>query len=457
MPALRSRRQAAAQELIDLLEPLTTSSDGGEAASGGDGPDTSLLAAIQNLVSVLDPVEPLYAAFHDGKMHHPLGGGSYAFQYDLAGPLLLALAHDEAAEPTAEKMAPDSTTPPESLPCADPDVQAGPAESGAARPTQATVPTRPIIIHAGAQPNNSPHLGTMIVFSYAFLIAKALRERLSAYSRDTPPPRVAVEITFVDTAPVPSSVIEFDGITYQRSYRDVPGALATYMDDYRDALGQMSQWSGVPFQTRFQSDFFSHPAVPSLVGWMVAHRDRLASQLSPKHNALALRAACPVADCGLAEKHGRLNRYVAGSIELCCPRHGRHAIRVAQASEVARLEANAPTRNLIRSMTHILDGGATTHHVRITGADYAGTLYVADSGYRAMRHLGMDGLCSYAKLRAEHGETGLRLIWAEVEAWFESPHKLFRASYSVEYFRGVLQGNNKQPAMKNGRHDQIPR
>lgn len=482
MSASHGGCRAAAQELIDLLRPLTVPDDSGEAARGQHGSDADLLAAVQNLVSALHPTEPLYAALHDGKVHHPLGGGSYAFQYDLAGPLLLALASDEAATPAGENISSEDESLPGAAPVTPPE-SAATTPSSTAKPTQAVMPTRSIIIHAGAQPNNSPHLGTLIVFGYAFLLAKTLRERLGAHAQDNQPrPSVGVEITFVDTAPVPSSHSEVNGITYQQSYRDVPGALATYMDDYRDALGKMAQWSGVPFQTRFQSDFFAHPAVPGLVAWMVAHRGRLAAQLSPKYSALALRAACPIPGCGLAEKHGRLNEYTTDSITFHCPRHGRHAIRLGEPSEVARLEANAPTRNLVRSMTHVLDG--VTHHVRITGADYAGTyqeaflyrplaawaqstglcagrtphilyaplvvdwsgaklsksLYVREGGYRAMKELGMEGLCSYAKLKSDYGEAGLKLLWAEVEAWFANPHKLFRASYSVEYFRGILQG-----------------
>ncbi|KAM3451055.1 hypothetical protein MY3296_005562 [Beauveria thailandica] len=422
MPAVHSRCEAAAW-----------------ATSSGYGFEAQILTAVQALVSVVNPTDRLYAAFHDGKTHYPLGGGSYASQKDLVGPLLRALAQDEEAMKLRE------------------------ASSCAAQQLAAS--------------------GTLIVFCYAFLIARAVRDRLDAIAQSKSSQNVVVEITFVDTAPVITSVSEVVGITYKRPYREVAGALSTYMGNYQDTLRRMLQWSGVPFRTRFQSDLFSHPTVPGILAWVIEHRGRLASQLSPKYNALALRAACPILGCGLAEKHGRLNEYTAESIAFHCPHHGKHVIRLSEASEVARVEGNAPTRNLIRSMSHILDDA--THHIRITGSDYAGTyqefflyrplaewsrstrlgsgrtphtlyaplvvdwsgvklsksLYVCDDGYRAMKVLGMDGVCSYAKLQAEHGEEGLRRIWAEVESWVSNPHKLFRASYSVEYFRGILEGN----------------
>ncbi|KAM3442270.1 hypothetical protein NHJ13734_002469 [Beauveria thailandica] len=337
--SLRSGRA----RLDRACQVFTISNDEYGATSSGDDFEAQILTAVQALVSVVKPTDRLYAAFHDGKTHYPLGGGSYAFQKDLVGPLLRALAQDEVAMKLRE------------------------ASSSSDTPSLETpVPTGPIVIHAGAQPNNSPHLGC-----YAFLIARAVRDRLDAVAQSKSSQNVVVEITFVDTAPVITSVSEVAGITYQRSYREVAGALSTYMCDYQDALRRMSQWSGVTFRTRFQSDLFSHPAVPGILAWVIEHRGRLASQLSPKYNALALRGACPVLGCGLAEKHGRFNEYTAEGIAFHCPHDGKHVIRLSEASEVARVEGNAPTRNLIRSMSHILDDA--THHVRITGSDYAGT------------------------------------------------------------------------------------
>lgn len=343
--------------------------------------------------------------------------------------------------------------------------------------------TRPIVVHAGAQPNNSPHAGTLVVFCYAFLLARKLRDQARPpASGAADPPAVSVEISFVDTAPVSSEGLDIDGVHYQRSFRDVPAALARHMAEYDEVLRHMSTWSGIPFRISFQSDFFSQPVMPFLLTYFMENWMRLASQLSPKYKSLALRSACPIPGCALAEKHGRLNQYHTGRILFHCPRHGGHYISLSNSEEVARLEANAPTRNLLRSMLHLLD--ESTHHIRITGADYAGTyqeaflyrplaewsastglaagrtphilyaplvvdwsgaklskgLYIRQGGYKSMITLGTDELCSYARLKAKHGLEGLNRIWTEVERWLADPHKLFRASFSVEYLRGVLAG-----------------
>ncbi|KAI1168937.1 hypothetical protein F5B18DRAFT_658022 [Nemania serpens] len=419
---------------------------------------------MQGLANTLIPNTPLFTTFHDGQVHDPLGGGAYAFQKDIVGPMLLALLEDEA---THEYVA-----------------------SSDERKSSSGFPTRPIVVHAGLQPNNSPHVGTLIVFCYAFSVAKGIRDRmrvLEANEKNAPPP-VTVLITFIDTAPVKDETVEMEGIQYQRSYRDVQDALSTYMADYEEVIRYLSAWAGVPVNVAFQADFFSNSSMPVLLNYVVRRHETLGRQLSPKYGSLALRSACPVAGCGLAEKHGRLNEYRAGdneqdgTITFHCPHHGPHTVRLAYPTETARLEANAPTRNLLRSMTHLLD--TTTHYIRVTGADYAGvyqemflyrplaawsattglargrtphilyaplivdwsgaklskSLYVRDGAYEFMKRQGMDGFCSYARLRERFGgdgSEGLRRIWDEVQRWMADPKKLFR-SFSVAYLHGVI-------------------
>lgn len=342
-------------------------------------------------------------------------------------------------------------------------------------------PSRPIVIHAGAQPNNSPHAGTLIVFILAFHIAIGIRQRMEMANEDPSlaVPPVHLDFTFVDTAPVKAETTTIDGVEYQKSYRYVPGALQTHMHDYREVFRLLERWSGITPSITHQSDFFAQPHMPALVRYVVAYRERLGWQLSPKYGRLALRAACPAPGCGLADKHGTRNVYADDKITFSCPHHGDHVVRLDCAADVARLEANAPTRGLLRAMAYVLD--TAVHHVRVTGADYAGTyqeeilhrplgewawacgrgarmphvryaplitdwsgaklsksLYVKEGGYDAMRVLGTDGLCSFARLRETHGaEAGLRKLWDEVGRWMADPKKLFR-SYSVEYLMMVL-------------------
>ena len=374
-----AHRSDAAQHLMTLLSPLLAiDTDSAPATTQTAQPrDTTLqetsckeiLSAIESFVSTLIPESPVFATFHDGKAHDPLGGGSYAFQKGLVEPVLRALVNDEM-------IAKDGRALP---------VEAQNKDSSSLR---FQLPTHPIVIHAGAQPNNSPRIGTLAVFCCAFRFAHELRRRMKdlAANADLQLPSVTVEVTFVDTAPVKGHEVEIEMVQYQKSYREVPDDLIVHMVDYKRVLDLLSKWSGVDFRVVYQSEFFSHPSMPSILRYIVANHETLGRQLSPKHGTLALRAACPVTDCGLAEKHGRLNVYsndsslhsglmdtseIDATITFHCPSHGPHTISLTRPEEIARLEANAPTRNLIRSMRHLLDNNV--HHVRITGSDYAGT------------------------------------------------------------------------------------
>lgn len=470
----------AARRLVGLLTPLLDR--GGETGStihlseNDDETCKEILSAIRDFVPTLNSHSPIFAAFHNGQVQNPLGGGSYAFQHDIVDPVLSALVDDEVLAGTRSAA--------QGICDRDMSTHMGEKTSDAS-PRNPGLPTRPIVIHAGLQPNNSPHAGTLAVFCYAFAFARKIRDRMRAMAEDGggsgKPLAVSVEITYVDTAPVGGGDdITVDGVQYQRSYR-VAGP-SGFTDDYDAVLRFLTLWSGIPYAVAFQSDFFSGPSIPTILEYIVSRHATLGRQLSPKHGALALRAACPVAGCGLAEKHGLLNTYTDSTITFQCPAHGTHALRVSEPAEAARLEANAPARNLIRGMAHLLDTEA--HNIRVTGGDYAGTyqemflyrplavwsaatglaagrtphilyapvivdwsgaklsksLYVREGAYDVMKVLGTDGLCSFERLRARFGDDGaegLRRIWREVEGWLGSPKKLFR-SYSVDYLQRVI-------------------
>lgn len=455
----------AAKRLVEKLTPLidrgrkragpkTDPAMGPGASEDDDETRKGILSAIRDFVPSLNPKDPIFVGYHNGQVENPLGGGSYAFQHDIVGPVLSALVDDEVLE--------------------------GRRSAG----TQPLLPTRPIVIHAGLQPNNSPHAGTLVVFCYAFSFARRMRGQIQKMAKDAnfggELPAVSVEITFVDTAPVDGKGVTVDGVQYQRAYR-LAGP-SGFTDDYHAVLRFLSRWSAIPYTVASQSDFFSGPSIPQILQYIVSQHVTLGRQLSPKHGVLALRAACPVPGCGLAEKHGLLNTYKESTITFKCPTHGSHSICVSEPAEAARIEANAPTRNLIRSVSHLLD--AKAHNVRVTGGDYAGTyqemflyrplaawsaatrlaagktphilyapvivdwsgaklsksLYVGEGAYDLMKVLGTDGLCSFARLRdhfGDDGSEGLERIWLEVESWLQSPKKLFR-SYSVEYLQRVV-------------------
>jgi len=97
----------------------------------------------------------------DSAVHHPLGAASYIFREDIVQYLAKQVSNEN------------------------------------------------VKISIGAQPNSSPHFGTLTVFSLAFSLAKRLQQVLTS--------DVSVMFEVVDTDPASSH--EIDGIVYQQSLK----------------------------------------------------------------------------------------------------------------------------------------------------------------------------------------------------------------------------------------------
>ena len=66
-----------------------------------------------------------------------------------------------------------------------------------------------VVISVGAQPNSSPHFGTMCVFSLAFSLARKIKEAKKELD-------VSLLFEVVDTAPSKNVVFYKDGRLYER-------------------------------------------------------------------------------------------------------------------------------------------------------------------------------------------------------------------------------------------------
>ena len=219
---------------------------------------------------------------HDGKVHNPLGGGSYIFRNEYISSHIRYLG----------------------LPLPD-------------SPSPSYQPTT-LIVHIGAQPNNSPHAGTIVVFILAFLIAREIKayyvslraapsasEELQKFVDNL---SVLVHVGIVDTAPDNDKSDDRDGYAYQRSQRFTK-AQDRFLPDYRELLDAASVFTNVPYEMTNQEDLMRMPGVPSIIEAMIKDHARFGSEIAPDTGCLAVRKACPHSECGLAEKHGRKNRY----------------------------------------------------------------------------------------------------------------------------------------------------
>jgi hypothetical protein len=232
-----------------------------------------------------------------------------------------------------------------------------------------------------------------------------------------------------------------------------------------------------------QSDLTRSPVTADVVRAIVRDRERVQAVLAPETNKLALRVACPVEGCGLADKHGLSNIYddVNETITFECPSHGPHTVDLRDPDDVARLEFNTPLRNLVRALVYSSDPHA--HHIRVTGADYAGlyqeqllyrlwvslanydgygerrlrsappvfvysplivdwagsklskSLYVKEGACRYLDEQKADYLLSMKRMK-EMGKD-VKVLYDEVARWVDDPRRLF-PPYSVEYLHAVF-------------------
>ena len=362
---------------------------------------------IQDLSSSQSADQPYMHAEHDGIVHFPLGAASYIYEQEFCKPKLreLGLIPPSAHFPhmprnTCHPPTVVTNTSADTSLSADVDSDSG--ISLTPEPTSQSTST--LIIHIGAQPNNSPHAGTIVTFTLAFLVARAmkreyakLRARAATEGMDltgwADRLDVRIQLDLVDTAPDSTKTTTGpDGIVYQRSHRST-GAMHTFLPDYDALLTELSTFVGgeVEYTVTYQDALMRTPAMRDALRALVLDRTRLALEIAPQREALAIRCACPEPDCGAADKHGILNEYAvtedSTTITFRCPTHGPHSVRLEDPDERARIELNTPVRNLARTLVYMADtvasrpsssssdetsGPPARVHMRVTGADYQG-------------------------------------------------------------------------------------
>lgn len=354
----------------------------------------------------------MYSLEHDGQVHNPLGGASYIFEEDVINWLLKHLQKSY------------------------------------------------VRISLGAQPNSSPHFGTLTTFCLAF----ALGSKINSDSKHT-------EIFFevIDTAPFESREIE--GIKYQISLR-TSKISDKFIIQYEELLATLSNLSGISYKLRGQAEFNKHIAIPSILQKIANNKDMIGSILDPKKEKLMIRVACK--HCGLADKHAIKTIIVHDGIKSFCPEHGWFESKFTNSD---KFEYNTPLRNLIRTLVYSEDNSnpeINYEWLRVTGSDYAGfyqeqllykptsllgysandlpiifysplvtdwsgaklskSLYVKNEAYKYLPNY----VVNYESFKEKFGTKGIETMYSEVLSWLVKPYKLFR-NYSVYYFMELFE------------------
>lgn len=322
-------------------------------------------------------------------------------------------------------------------------------------------------ISVGAQPNSSPHLGTISVLCLAFKLAKKIMEEYDDIS-------CSVLFEVVDTAP--GEQVMINGISYQKNLKNT-GKLTKYMSQFIEILDFLKNETQIEYEIRYQSEFNSQKEIKPIVGNIIEQRNKIVKFLDPRYEKLKIRVSCP--KCGLADKNSIYNIYDGNKIIFECPNDGKFEIDITKNPEL--LEYNTPLRNLIRGIVY---GNINNNNeydyeiIRITGSDYAG-FYQEELLYKIAGILGYDVqklpiivycplitdwsgaklskslylkqnayeylpsyLINYEKLVKEKGKKGIKKMYDIVSEWIDEPYKLFR-NYSIYYFMKRFEENEK--------------
>ncbi|KAI8978239.1 hypothetical protein BD414DRAFT_530620 [Trametes punicea] len=402
----------------------------------------------------------VFTAAHDGVVHNALGAASYVYAKELAKPLLRSLG----LIPDSARFSPSPTANATQLSDKDQDAVSVSSDTDSGVSFAQGTSSSTLFIHIGAQPNNSPHAGTIVTFALAFLLGRLLQReypRLRAHALSVSPQDAAL---WVDDLRV---VVKLD--------------LAYVGGEVRAEVGN-------------QDDLMRMPAMRDAIRTIIRDRARIAPELAPERETLA---------------HGVRNAYVADgdatTITFYCPAHGPYTLALENADDLARLELNTPLRNLARALVYMADSAAsrvpgqavpTRLHMRVTGADYAGfyqerllfrqlfllqrsaeppmrdvidfllvfyaplitdwsgvklskSLYVEHGAYKYLDERGMAYLLQY-KTMVKEGKKR-EVLFSAVDDWVRNPAKLF-CSYSIDYLHRLFVAEESVKGVLAGTH-----
>lgn len=240
---------------------------------------------------------------------------------------------------------------------------------------QAANPDR-VAFCVGTQINGAPHLGTSLVQTAAFLLAKATKR---TFGVDT-----VVRFGALDNAP---NDIQLDPEThhaYQQTYFHALGqdGVADLIGKYYRAMfDSLADATGVDYEIETYTDQQADPAFRHEFLATLGRLDQIRWPLAPSHGQVHVRLPCP--QCGWAEKRAertRLLRTGSGGADFAavCTDHGDYEIAVTADTD-AYLDLATLYRNLVKERLAARDN--VTLSVMVKGGDWAYGCQLVDEAF----------------------------------------------------------------------------
>ncbi|MGX7826880.1 ASCH domain-containing protein [Actinokineospora sp. 24-640] len=232
----------------------------------------------------------------------------------------------------------------------------------------------------GTQVNGAPHLGTNLVQTAAFLLAKAARRE---FSIDT-----VVRFGALDNAPHEVVLDPETHHAYQQTYHHALGRdqVAELIDRYYvEFFDSLSEATGTAYEVETYTDHQATPGFRAEFLRTLVHLEDIRWWMAPSHGTVHIRIPCP--DCGWAEKRADRTKLVrldedGATFAAVCLDHGPYEAHVDPEDDRPYLDLATLYRNLVKERA--LGRDTSTLHVMMKGGDWAFGCQLVDGALGAL-------------------------------------------------------------------------
>jgi ASC-1-like (ASCH) protein len=243
----------------------------------------------------------------------------------------------------------------------------------AARPSR-------IELVVGTQINGAPHLGTNLVQTAAFLLAKIARREFSIDA--------SVRFGALDNAPYDVILDPETHTAYQQTYIHALGKvrvaelIETY---YRAFFDSVSEATGTDYEVETYTDQQATPGFRAEFLRTLERIEDIRWWMAPSHGVVHIRIPCP--ECGWAEKRADRTKLVrldedGATFNAVCLDHGAYEAHIDPEDDLPYLDLATLYRNLVKERAFGRDGG--TLRVMLKGGDWAFGCQLVDGALGAL-------------------------------------------------------------------------
>ncbi|WP_168584129.1 hypothetical protein [Saccharopolyspora sp. ASAGF58] len=242
--------------------------------------------------------------------------------------------------------------------------------------------TRPARIEfvVGTQINGAPHLGTNLVQTTAFLLAKLARREFSTDTR--------VRFAALDNAPYEVVLDPETHTAYQQTYYHALGKdqIAELIERYyRGFFDSLSEATDTDYEVETYTDQQATPGFRAEFLRTLERLDEICWWLAPSHGVVHTRIPCP--ECGWAEKRADRTKLAhldedGATFTAVCLDHGPYEAHIDPEDDSPYLDLATLYRNLVKERA--LGRSTDTMHVMMKGGDWAFGCQLVDGALGAL-------------------------------------------------------------------------